>query len=53
MSTEEFDAVFDINVRGLWLSAREALPFLKNAASHGELSRIILLSSVSALRPKI
>ena len=53
MSTEDFDSVFDINVRGLWLSAREALPFLKNAASRGELSRIILLSSVSALRPKI
>ena len=53
MSTEDFDAVFDINVRGLWLSAREALPFLKNAASRGELSRVILLSSVSALRPKI
>ena len=53
MSTEDFDLVFDINVRGLWLSAREALPLLKNAASRGELSRIILLSSISALRPKI
>ncbi len=53
MSTEDFDLVFDINVRGLWLSAKETLPLLKTAAISDEVSRIILLSSVSALRPKI
>ena len=53
MSVEDFDAVFDVNVRGLWLSAREAMPMLRKAAEAGDLARIILLSSVSALRPKV
>jgi NAD(P)-dependent dehydrogenase (short-subunit alcohol dehydrogenase family) len=53
MSVEDFDAVFGVNVRGLWLSAREAMPMLRKAADAGDLARIILLSSVSALRPKV
>ena len=53
MSVEDFDLVFDVNVRGLWLSARETIPFLRAAAKDGELARIVMLSSVSALRPKI
>lgn len=53
MSVEDFDLVFGVNVRGLWLSARESMSMLRKAADQGELARIILLSSVSALRPKI
>ena len=53
MSVEDFNLVFDVNVRGLWLSARETIPFLRAAAKDGELARIVMLSSVSALRPKI
>lgn len=53
MSVADFDLVFGVNVRGLWLTTREAMPMLKKAADNGELARIILLSSVSALRPKI
>lgn len=53
MDVETFDLVFGVNVRGLWLSAREAMPFLRAAASAGALARIVLMSSVSALRPKI
>ena len=53
MSLEEFDLVFDVNVRGLWLSVKGAIPMLKKATNAGETARIILLSSVSALRPKI
>jgi 2,3-dihydro-2,3-dihydroxybenzoate dehydrogenase len=53
MSVEDFDLIFDVNVRGLWLSARETIPFLRAAAKDGELARIVMLSSVSALRPKI
>jgi NAD(P)-dependent dehydrogenase (short-subunit alcohol dehydrogenase family) len=36
MSVEDFDLVFDVNVRGLWLSARETIPFLRAAAKDGE-----------------
>ena len=53
MAVEDFDLVFGVNVRGLWLTCREAMPLVRAAAEAGELSRIILLSSVSAIRPKI
>ncbi len=53
MAIEEFDLVFNVNVRGLWLTARESLPMLRQATNAGEKARIILLSSISALRPKI
>jgi 2,3-dihydro-2,3-dihydroxybenzoate dehydrogenase len=53
MSVEDYDLVFNVNVRGLWLATREAMPMLRQAADAGELARIILMSSVSALRPKI
>jgi len=53
MAVEDFDLVMNVNVRGLWLACREAIPMLKVAASAGELSRIILMSSISAIRPKI
>lgn len=52
MSIEDFDLIFSVNVRGLWLSCREAMPWLRVAADAGNLARVILLSSVSALRPK-
>ena len=53
MSVNDFDAIFNVNVRGLWLTARDAIPMLKRALALGELARIVMLSSVSALRPKI
>ena len=53
MSVDEFDVIFEVNVRGLWLTCKEAYPMLCAAAVGGELARTILLSSVSAIRPKI
>ena len=53
MPVEAFDLVFDVNVRGLWLSVRETLPLLRVAAARGEAARIVLLSSIAALRPKV
>ena len=53
MAVEEFDLVFNINTRGPWLCARAALPLLKPAAVAGQPARIVLLSSIAALRPKI
>jgi NAD(P)-dependent dehydrogenase (short-subunit alcohol dehydrogenase family) len=53
MAVEEFDLVFNINTRGPWLCARAALPLLKPAAAAGQPARIVLLSSIAALRPKI
>jgi NAD(P)-dependent dehydrogenase (short-subunit alcohol dehydrogenase family) len=50
---EDFDLVFDVNMRGSWLSAKHALPGLRAATAAGEIGRIVFLSSVAALRPKI
>jgi NAD(P)-dependent dehydrogenase (short-subunit alcohol dehydrogenase family) len=53
MTPEEFDQVFAVNTRGTWLCAKEALPLLRKSATPQEPARIVLLSSVAALRPKI
>ncbi len=53
MPTEEFDALFSINVRGLWLCARAAMPLLKTAGAKGELARAVFLASIAGLRHKI
>lgn len=53
MSVEDFDKVFAVNTRGTWLCVREALPLLRKAATAEHPSRVVLLSSVAALRPKI
>jgi NAD(P)-dependent dehydrogenase (short-subunit alcohol dehydrogenase family) len=53
MPVEEFDRVFAINTRGTWLCAKAAFPLLKAAAQPGTPARVVFLSSVAALRPKI
>lgn len=53
MPVEDFDALFNVNVRGLWLSAKEAMPLLKTAGGNGELARVVFLASISGLRHKI
>ena len=52
-SVEDFDLVFGVNVRGLWLCAKYALPALKRAAAAGETARMVLLSSIASIRPKV
>jgi NAD(P)-dependent dehydrogenase (short-subunit alcohol dehydrogenase family) len=53
MRIEDFDLVFAVNTRGTWLCAKEAFPLLRKAASPDHPARVVLLSSVAALRPKI
>lgn len=53
MAVEDFDLVLNVNVRGLWLTCREAMPLLEAATAAGEMGRMILMSSISAIRPKI
>jgi NAD(P)-dependent dehydrogenase (short-subunit alcohol dehydrogenase family) len=53
MSVEDFDQLFAVNVRGLWLCAREAMPLLKLAGAEGELARVVFLASISGIRHKI
>ncbi len=53
MAIEDFDLVLNINLRGTFLCARHALPLLRRAATEASPSRVVLLSSIAALRPKI
>lgn len=53
MAVEDFDIVLNTNLRGSFLCAQKALPALRLAASSENPSRVILLSSVAALRPKV
>ena len=53
MPIEDFDLVLNVNTRGTFLCAQKALPLLRAAATPDNPSRIVLLSSVAALRPKI
>ena len=53
MSVEDFDELFAVNVRGLWLAAREAMPLLKVAGSEGDVARVVFLASISGIRHKI
>lgn len=53
MPIEDFDLVLNVNTRGTFLCAQKALPLLRAGASADNPSRVVLLSSVAALRPKI
>lgn len=53
MPVNEFDDLFAVNVRGVWLSTKYAMPLLKAAASKGEAARVVFLASISGLRHKI
>ena len=53
MTVENFDLVLNTNLRGTFLCAQKALPLLRHAATAENPSRVVLLSSIAALRPKI
>jgi NAD(P)-dependent dehydrogenase (short-subunit alcohol dehydrogenase family) len=53
MTIEDFDLVLTVNTRGTFLCAQKALPLLRAAATADNPSRVVMLSSLAALRPKI
>jgi len=53
MPIEDFDLVLGVNTRGTFLCAQKALPLLRAGVTPDNPSRVVLLSSVAALRPKI
>jgi len=53
ISETDFDTVFAVNVRGGWLSAKAALPLLGNAEGRSLAPRIVFMSSIAAIRPKL
>ena len=53
MAIEDFDLVLNINTRGTFLCAQKGLPLLRAGVTADNPSRVILLSSLAALRPKV
>ena len=53
MPVADFDLVLNVNTRGTFLCAQQALPLLRAAATPAAPSRVILLSSLAATRPKV
>jgi len=53
MAIEDFDLVLNINTRGTFLCAQKALPLLRAGATHDNPSRVVMLSSLAATRPKV
>ena len=53
MAIEDFDLVLNVNTRGTFLAAQKALPLLRAGATADNPSRIVMLSSLAAIRPKI
>lgn len=53
MGVDEYNLIFNVNTRGSWLCAREALSLLKKGATEEDPARVVFVSSVAALRPKV
>jgi 2,3-dihydro-2,3-dihydroxybenzoate dehydrogenase len=53
MENEDFDSIMAVNVRGPFLCAKAAVPMLESGGSASYPSRLIFLSSVAAIRPKL
>ena len=49
---ETFDLVMDVNVKGAWLTVKEAQSLLIQGASPERPARVVLVGSISAIRPK-
>ncbi|MGV9866152.1 SDR family NAD(P)-dependent oxidoreductase [Rhodococcus koreensis] len=52
-SIEEVDLMLGVNVKGPWLSIREALPLLRNGATTDDPARVVIVGSVGGIRPKV
>jgi NAD(P)-dependent dehydrogenase (short-subunit alcohol dehydrogenase family) len=53
MPIADFDLVFNVNLRGTFLCAQTALPLLRAGVTPLSPARVVLLSSIAALRPKV
>lgn len=53
LTPEQVDKVCNVNLKGPWMSVREALPLLRKNASTTDPSRVILIGSIGGIRPKV
>lgn len=53
MPAEDADLMLDVNLKGPWLCVREALPLLRVNGDVSDPSRVVIIGSISGLRPKV
>ena len=50
---DQLDLMLDVNVKGPWLSVREALPMLRKNSSVADPARVVFVGSIAGMRPKV
>lgn len=50
---DDAELMFDVNLKGPWLSIREAYPLLREAARAHDPARVVIVGSIGGIRPKI
>lgn len=53
LTPEQVDAVTNVNLKGPWLTIREALPLLRKGASTTQPAHVVIVGSISGMRPKV
>ncbi len=53
MPVEDFDRLYQVNTRGAWLCARQAVPMMRKSPYKDKLPRIVFLGSIAGIRPKV
>lgn len=53
MPVEDFDRLYQVNTRGAWLCARQAIPLMRASPHKDQLPRIVFLGSIAGIRPKV
>lgn len=52
ISEDNVDTLIDVNMKAPWLTVRAALPLLQKNASTHDPSRVVIIGSISGMRPK-
>ncbi|MEM9356127.1 MAG: SDR family oxidoreductase [Pseudomonadota bacterium] len=53
MPVEDFDRLYQVNTRGAWLCARQAIPLMRKSPYRDKFPRIVFLGSIAGIRPKV
>lgn len=53
LTIDEVNHMMGVNIMGVWISVREALPLLRRRGTPAAPSRVVILGSISGIRPKV
>lgn len=49
----DIDLMIDVNLKGTWLTVRQAIPLLQAGASTADPARVVIVGSIGGIRPKV